>query len=227
MLYLYDRAVVKKLQNLYPRVIYAPVNQVYQRYLGANQNQLIQFPALSVWRVNQTFNPFNARSQLNTPSMRNRVPGRDQLEAIYSMQIPLTYQLDIWTKTDIDRDDMFTELMYALTLYPDIVIVYRGERISFPLIIESADDTTQINDFENIGDLFRMSISLTIESARLFFYQDTAKLAKYINTQITTKIDDMDSTLENVNVQVNDEEWNKFLGTLEGIERVGDRNGTQ
>lgn len=109
---------------------------------------------------------------MNTPSIQRRRLQKTELQQIYSMQIPLDYQLDIWAKTDIDRDDLFTELMYFLTLYPDVSIEYEGQHLAFPIHIEPADDITEISEFESTGDLYRISIPIRVPDARLFFYKD-------------------------------------------------------
>lgn len=209
MLYLYDKALTDKLRKFYPRVVYAPVDVFYLRYLEDVNHKKgeVKLPAISIWRVSQEFNPYNARSLLNTPANLIKRQDKDTLEAIYSMQVPLTYQMDIWASTDIDRDDMFQELMYALTLYPDVVINYRGQRIAFPLQIETPDDVTEINEFESTGELYRYSVPMTINSARLFFYQETGKVTRFINTDLgNSDIGEIKSS-----VSVTDEDWEKFI----------------
>lgn len=219
MLYLYDKALTEKLRKFYPRVVYSPVNTFYTRYLEDvnNVKGRIQLPALSIWRISQEFNPYNARGNLNTPVFTKHRPNHDNLEYIYSMQMPLKYQLDIWASTDIDRDDMLQELLYALTLYPDLVINYRGQLISFPVIIESVDNTTEIDEFESTGDLYRYSIELSLDSARLLYYQKSDKVTRFINFNITNEpyvADDEQSFNESFSLSVTDEEWNKFLSSI-------------
>lgn len=216
MFYLYDKALTDKLRRFYSRTVYSPVDTFYTRYLEGVDNikGKIQLPALSIWRVGQEFQPFNARSNLNTPAMIKHRPGQDVLEYTYSMQVPLRYQLDIWASTDIDRDDMLQELLYVLTLYPDIVIKYRGQLISFPLQIESVDDTTDIVSFESSGELYRYSLFLNLNSARLFYYQSSSKVARFINLSITDEpyVVDLDNSFnEEVNLSVSDEDWNTFI----------------
>lgn len=190
MLYLYDHAFEKKLRKVFPRVVYAPVDEFYQRYfLQENSTDSIELPALSLWRLSHEFNPYSARSHLNTPSMQNVKLPKSELQQIYSMQIPLNYQLDIWANNDIDRDDLFTELMYFLTAYPDISIVYEGREIAFPIHLEAADDVTDVTNFESNGDLYRISIPCRVPDARLFYYRDV-KYCKYLD--IDFSLDDKD-----------------------------------
>lgn len=174
MLYLYDHAFTNKLKKVYPRVVYAPVDEFYTRYLEVEDNKkaAIKLPAISLWRLSHEFNSYNARSHMNTPSIQRRRYSKEEYRQIYSMQIPLNYQIDIWASTDIDRDDMFTELMYFLTLYPNISIEYQGENLAFPISLESSDDVTDIAQFESTGPLYRISIPCRINDARLFFYKD-------------------------------------------------------
>ena len=191
MLYLYDKAMKDKLSAFYPRVVYAPVDKFYQEYLTNNDNEKesqTKLPALSIWRISHEFNSFSARSNMNTPSLQTKMfhnnTNKTDIHEIFSMEIPLTYQLDIWAATDIDRDDMFTELMYALTLYPYITIQYQGVSILFSIMIENADDLTDIANFESTNDLYRMSIPLRVPDARLFFYKN-AEECKHIKIDLS------------------------------------------
>lgn len=134
---------------------------------------------------------------MNTPSIQKYRLNTTDLRQIYSMQIPLEYQLDIWAKSDIDRDDLFTELMYFLTLYPNISIEYEGQSLAFPLHIEPADDVTDISEFESTGNLYRISIPIRVPDARLFFYKDV-KYNKYIN--ITLNVGNNDYQ-EEINIE--------------------------
>lgn len=188
MLYLYDKAFEKKLKKVFPRVVYASVDAFYDRYYLENNNTMsIELPAISLWRLSHEFNPNNARSNMNTPSaytFKRPNLSESQVRQIYTMQIPLNYQIDLWASSDIDRDDLFTELMYFLTLYPNVTIEYEGNQYSFPIHIEPADDVTDIANFTSVGNLYRMSIPCKIPDARLFFYKDV-NCARYINISIS------------------------------------------
>lgn len=186
MLYLYDKAFEEKLRKVYPRVVYASVDKFYERYyLQKDNTASIELPAISLWRLSHEFNSINARSHMNTPSQAFIKSATDaELRQIYTMQIPLNYQIDIWATSDIDRDDLFTELMYFLTLYPNIDVEYQGHHYAFPIQIEPADDITDISNFESTGSLYRISIPCRIPDARLFYYKDV-KYNKYIKINIS------------------------------------------
>lgn len=186
MLYLYDKALENKLRKVFPRVVYTPVEKFYDRYyLQENNTFSIQLPTISFWRISHEFNPYNARSHLNTPSVTQRANLSDaELRQIYTMQIPLNYQIDIWATSDIDRDDLFTELMYFLTLYPNVTIEYQGRQYTFPIHLEAADDVTDISNFSESGALYRISIPCRLPDARLFFYKD-AKAVKQVDIALS------------------------------------------
>lgn len=192
---MYDKALENKLKNLYPRVIYAPVDLFYSRYLETNNNEQdsqTKLPALSLWRISHEFDVYSARSRMNTPSvqMRRGVHGLSDgdLRQIFTMRISLQYQLDIWAGSDIERDDLFTELMYALTLYPNISINYQGRNYAFSLMLEPADDITDIAQYESQGTLYRISIPIRLPEARLFFYKDVKEL-RHINIDFSVEGD--------------------------------------
>lgn len=180
MLYLYDKALENKFKKIFDRVVYAPTDKFYERYLLATGNDQVKLPALSLWRTSHEFNPDNARSQLSVPNFRIAKNDEYIARQIYSMQIRMSYQLDIWASTDVDRDDFLREILFFLVSYPDVVIEYEGQKFSFPIQVEPPDDVTEISEFESSGDIYRVSIPLIIPDARIMFYQDV-KTCKYID----------------------------------------------
>lgn len=182
MLYKYDRALVDKFKKVFDPVIYSPVDKFYERYLLSNDNSQIQLPALSVWRTSHQVSPFDARTQLRVPNDRKLLDDPNYARQVFTMKVQLNYQLDVWAGSDIDRDDLMKELLYFITIHPNISIEYENFKYEFPvLMLQPPDDTTDISDFESTGDIYRVSIPLTIPDARLFFYQDvkTARFVKY------------------------------------------------
>lgn len=181
MIYQYDKAIENKFKKVFDRVVYAPTDKFYERYLlSENNKDDVKLPALSIWRTSHEFYPNNARTQLNVSNMR--IPNMDTYMSrhIYSMQIKLNYQLDIWAGSDIDRDDMLSEILFFLVTYPNIYIEYEGQNFAFPIQIEPPDDVTDISEFDSNGDLYRISIPLIIPDARLMFYKDV-KMCKHID----------------------------------------------
>lgn len=180
MLYNYDKALEEKFKKVFERVVYAPVDKFYERYLLKNGNNPIQLPAMSLWRVNSEFFPYNATTQARIPNFRMGTQDPLLARQIYSMQTSLSYQLDLWTANDIDRDDLLKEVLYFLVMYPNIHVEYQGQKFVFPVQLGVPDDVTDISQFEDTGDIYRVSIPLTVPDARLMFYDDVKKL-KYIN----------------------------------------------
>jgi len=194
ILYNYDKALVSKFKKVFPRVVYSPVDKFFDRYLLSSNNDSVKLPAMSVWRTNSEFHPHNAPSQLRVANMR--VPTNDPMVArqIYSMQVSLSYQLDLWTDNDIDRDDLLKEILYFLVKYPNITIRYQDQNFVFPIQIGIPDDITDISRFEDTGDIYRMSIPLSVPDARFMFYDDVKKL-KYINIELYVD-DEFDDIIE-------------------------------
>jgi len=183
LIYLYDRALVDKFKKVFDedRVIYAPVDKFYERYeLGKKNKTQIELPALSIWRTSHEFNPYTATTQMRIPNFRKKVDkDADLARQIYSMEIHLEYQIDLWASSDVDRDDLMKEILYFLVRYPNIYIEYQGEKWSFPVHIQPPDDTTDIANFDSTGDLYRLTIPVSIPDARLMFYQDT-RICKFL-----------------------------------------------
>lgn len=180
MLYLYDKALTNKFETVMPgKVIYASVDKFYERYLYANDNKGIVLPALSIWRSSLVLDKGSIPTQLRVGNIR--YPNKETLlaEQLYSAKVELTYQLDIWTANDIDRDDMLKEMLYFLTLYPYIAIEYKGHKFTYPVLIGDITDSTDITGFESSGDIYRLTIPLQVPDARILYFDDI-KLLKYI-----------------------------------------------
>lgn len=184
MMYLYDKSLELKLKRVFDRVVYSPIDTFYERYLISNKNQdPVQLPALSLWRTSYEFDPYSARSQLATSNFRIAKNDKYLATHIYSMKVQLNYQLDIWAATDVDRDDLLQEILFFLTVYPNVVIEYQGEKFSVPILIEPPRDTTDIANFDRTGDFYRVTIPLQLPDARLLFYQD-AKTCRFIDVSV-------------------------------------------
>lgn len=182
MLYKYDHALLEKFKKVFNPVIYAPTDKFYERYLLGNNNDKVELPALSLWRTSFEIIPYNMRTQLRIPNDRRLLQNKELAREVSSVQVRLNYQLDIWAGTDTDRDDLLSELLYFLTLYPDVRIEYKGFIYEFPVLLQqSPDDVTDIANFESTGDMYRISIPLEIPDARLLYYQDkkTVRFLKY------------------------------------------------
>lgn len=183
MLYLYDKAITKKFETVMPgKVVYAAVDKFYERYLLANDNKGIVLPALSLWRNSLVLDKSSMPTQLRVGNIR--YPNQERLlaEQLYSTKVELSYQMDIWTANDIDRDDMLKEILYFLTLYPYIAIEYREHKFTFPILIGDITDSTDISSFENTGDIYRLTIPLQVPDARILYFDDV-KLLKHIQLQ--------------------------------------------
>ena len=181
MLYLYDKALVEKFSKVMPgKVVYASVDRFYERYLLSNDNKGLVLPALSVWRSSLVLDKSSLPTQLRVGNARFPNQQTFLAEQLYSAKIELSYQMDIWTASDTDRDDMLKEILYFLTLYPYIAIDYRGHRFTYPIVIGDITDASDISSFENTGDIYRLTIPLQVPDARIMYYDDI-KLLKYID----------------------------------------------
>ena len=181
MLYLYDRALVDKFSAVMPgKVIYSSVDQFYERYLLATDNHGMVLPALSIWRTGMTLDKSTLPSHLRIGNVRYPDIPSLTAEQLYSCRVEMSYQLDTWTANDTDRDDLLKELLYFLTLYPYIAIEYRGHKFTFPIIIGDITDSSEISNFENTGDIYRLTIPLQVQDARILYYDDI-RLLKFID----------------------------------------------
>lgn len=193
MLYEYDKSLISKIKKVFDpdRVVYAPVDKFYDRYLMHNKNKSIDLPAISIWRTNMEFDPFTPFTQSRVANFRMDTTDELVARQIYSMKVQLTYNLDIWASTDVDRDDLLKELLFFFIRYPNISITYQDQNFAFPVHVDPPEDTTDISNFENNGDLYRITMPLLIKDARFLFYDDVDKM-KYVNLQFYTN-NDLDS----------------------------------
>ena len=184
MLYQYDKALVSKFEKVMPgKVVYSSVDKFYERYLLGNDNKGLVLPALSIWRMSMALDKSSLPTHMRIGNVRFPDPEKLQAEQFFSARIELSYQLDIWTANDIDRDDMLKEVLYFLTLYPYIAIEYRGQKFTFPVLIGDITDSSDISSFENTGDIYRLTVPLQVPDARLMYY-DSIDMLKYIDLNL-------------------------------------------
>ena len=184
MLYLYDKALKEKFESVMPgKVIYAPVDKFYERYLLSNDNHKLELPALSIWRSSFTIDKSTIPSHLRIGNTRYPNNQNFTAEQFFSVRVEMSFQLDIWTSTDIDRDVLLQEILYFLTLYPYVSISYRDKKFTFPITIGDVSDSTDISSFENTGDIYRLTLPIQIPDARLFYFEEV-KTMKYIDLKL-------------------------------------------
>lgn len=201
MFYLYDKAVENKIKSIFNNTVYSPVNQFLTRYNKAiSENTSVSLPALSIWRTTFDPNIYTNRTTLTVPNYTVRNKTNLTAKNIYSIDMNLRYQLDIWANRDIDRDNLLCELLYYFSLKPNITFDYyedynietgapQGKFIqsfSFAMILEKPDIPDEIDNFDNTGDLFRATLNFHIDSARMLFNKDI-KLAKYLTYDVEVK----------------------------------------
>ena len=170
MLYEYDKALERKFLQVYNNVVYAPVNRFYERYLLNHDNKTeVKLPAISIWRTNYEFDTVGAIAPLTIPKSIYRGYRYDEVNKLYSIPVRLTYQIDLWASSDIERDDLLKEVMYYLLLDPEIYVKYDNLVRQFAIQLDDPEDTTDISNFDAEGDMFRVTIPLRIPDAQLLF----------------------------------------------------------
>lgn len=171
--YFYDKAIIDRIQKVIDdkNIHIIPPEKMFTKSKDENDNP--DLPAISLFR------PSFSLSTLHKTITGYRVgyAERDELQnkifTTKSLPITIQYQLDVWTKTREQNDELVRELLWFFTLYPQhrIEIAYQdySRYVTFNCFLgDEITDNSEIGEFENRGQYYRQTFNLTVDEAQLF-----------------------------------------------------------
>lgn len=166
---LYDISLTSKLKSIFTNVTYASPDEALES--SSDDKSDINFPMISLYRLD---NPPIFTERYNNPSaFRGRMNSYTQsgYRNIMTLPVNLSYQIDLWSSTRDELDTMYCELLFYLVRYPNIEINIDSGTHNFPINITDAESLMDFDD-ENSSRTYRMSITLEVPDAVLFYLKD-------------------------------------------------------
>lgn len=197
----YDEALLYKLKKVYPNTIFSSLSNVLGHEADeevvskANdgtvsekkkKEQKVAVPLIAFDRIN---NPLNFEFAANDPMIRR---GRHIIQDFEeekintrekALPVNLQYQVDILSDRRVEVDGIWRELVMYLYLNPNVEVEFFFEnkpfKEEFPIKIMDTDNTTDVQDFSNTGRMYRQTINLEIQQAKLLFIDRVNVVEKF------------------------------------------------
>jgi hypothetical protein len=181
--YLYDKSVVADLRNRLgdSRISIVPPEDFmsFVSQIDIDNPDRAKFPAISIERPSWSLSDSKPQYMKTSGILAEKTIVDNNIHnnvyiRLQAMPIKISYQLDIWSVTREEDDNILRELIFYYRLHPTlkVTIPYQfTEPIQMNFNIEfgdTVDDNSDIVNHKNYGRLFRQTIPLFINDAYLF-----------------------------------------------------------
>lgn len=185
---LYNDALLSKFEGIYDNVVYSTTEEAFRKSALKMQKSNVTLPLISFYRTG-----FNITANLrNDPEFRS---GRSSLlqsedstvRKLRSVPVTIQYQLDLWAQSQVVLDQMIQEVIFWLVGNPIVKVEVPsvGYQVDFSIMLEDdIVDNTDIQSFEEGGRIYRKTLSLMTQSARLFSFHDIKTVLHSVQTEI-------------------------------------------
>lgn len=148
---------------------------------GEEPQMGIELPLISFWRMHHDV----ALESNNRALYRNGITpdlydmgqpsSNKKITSALLIPIDLIYQIDIWAGRQDTLDKLWERLIFFLLKNNilDVHIEFLNQIQQFSLTIESSDNTSDIANFSKTGDLYRISVTVSVEQALMFSAEES------------------------------------------------------
>lgn len=145
----------------------------------------VALPLIAVDRLN---NPFAFDYQANDPLARRGWYLEQREGHEHAFAITPVYQIDIISDRRNEVDDIWRELVMYLYLHNELSVIYspgteKEFEERFPIKLIDTDNTTDVSTFDDLGRLYRQTITFEVTNAKLL-YDEEAKVIESIPVRI-------------------------------------------
>lgn len=190
----FDNAFTNKIKNWYSNTIYANTAIVYNiaYNLVSDATTELRFPLISIYRPTG----FNLRPDQNFAARRqgieyfyNQEDNKSSLARFLTVTLP--YQLDIYTKSPEDLDDITENIMQALNFDPTLTVSQKddetGEYFTERYDITYNNGPVEQSEFQHGDRVYHYSIVYEITNARLVNFKTRKSVS---TTDVDTEVND-------------------------------------
>lgn len=219
----YDDILVAKLKRWMPessnlRVLRPDeTKRLFELNADDSLDTPLQLPCLAVSRNNDIELILNIKNPKSYAGLK-LVQDTTSTKLLNAIPIRLQYQLDIYTKTEVEADEYIRQLLFKLINNPviKIVIPYNGtevEQIANIRVLSTISDTSSISERLFPGQFTRWTIQLEIQDAHLYDIPYRKNWHLYITEdefldrtelsalELAENFDDQDPNVEPISVQ--------------------------
>lgn len=171
----YDKALKSKIQNVFDNVVLAEPDMAFKRSAELPENEgKVKLPLLSLYRENYTILLESVNQRAFRRGKKVAYPNEDSddystVQMMESLPVRIDYQLDLWADRRDTVDNLAAEVLFWLLGNPKIEIpVPETDRtMEFSFWFEDMQDNSDIMSFEEKGRLYRITIPLYFDEARI------------------------------------------------------------
>lgn len=173
MLYLYDIALKQHLKNVYSSVYLAERTKIFKKVREemASKDGNIKLPLIGLWRIENTLETDRRNYAEFKRGFRHDVVNNEIIR-IKSINLPLTYQLDIIAGSHKDCDDLLVDTILYLTENPIITFNRNGISFSFQVDLMDLSISTDYGSFSEAGSLYNQTLTVMVPESRILFTEN-------------------------------------------------------
>ena len=175
-MYLFDNSLISKLRSILSdnRVSIITADKAFTKAGSIDDD--VALPLVTVWRPSYNLIQF----QRSTPGIYRGEPvrnyqgssGETMFDMLQYLPIHINYQLDVFTRTRQENDELTRELLWYFTLYPQLslTIPYGLDMpITWNLFFsDDVTDNSQIAEFESSGQYYRTTLNCYTDEGKLY-----------------------------------------------------------
>ena len=183
----YDKAVYKKIKNLYPEVIFAAPENVFSENAKAHDGKVL-LPFFGIWRLpdftvnRDLYNDSYVRRGQARMSRGSDIEYPNQPVAMHGLPVSLQYQVDIYAHKRDVCDGLAAELLLEIYENPwvDVHQTDMGDFMQqFNIDIDdNIVDNTSISEFSETNRFYRLTATLNMASAVIYRISNVHMLDK-------------------------------------------------
>lgn len=195
--YIYDDAIIDDLRRLTgdERISIQPVNNVFRTVARMNNDDIVM-PLISLTRTGWSLISGRKNHMMKFDgTWAEYNPREDRYARLQAMPIRISYQLDVWTKTRKENDEILREIIWYYSTHPTLhVTIPYGLNVDhvFNIFIdEDVEDNSDIVEHQNRGEYFRQTISIYTDDAYLWksSSRGPTTVETYVDTDSYTDIE--------------------------------------
>lgn len=170
----YDVAIIEDLRQILQddRIHIVPPENFF-RLLARIDNDKVEFPAISVVRRGWSLSDSHPHMMKFDGTLLSHDNEANEYIRLQAIPISISYQMDVWTKTRLENDNIMRELIFYYSTHPTLnVKVPYGQKTyyhKFNVFFDSdIEDNSDIANHMNTGEYFRQTISFYTDDAYLW-----------------------------------------------------------
>lgn len=202
---LYDKALEKKLKNIFENTIFAPPDEAFAR---SNVEGKVRLPLISAYRISTEVNweefnqpasfrgkatgvryaegydldvdgeprPMGVNRFDNPVTNHEKRKGLEGYRMTETVPVKLTYQVDIWAQLRKYADGIFSEVVFYLLHYPDLLVEIPSAEGGLVFSMNLVDTETSTDyEFGDTNVIHRYTLTYEVPYAQMFYEPGDAR----------------------------------------------------